>query len=127
MRIILPFLFALAVGVAPAAADPIGTPGASSTFTVTCATDGGQTTFHVVGTGAAGHVLENNSIAVLQSADVTRFVDGVVVDQSSSTHPEQSQLPALSCTAFTEFEDAQGHTIRIEFENALILLAPPTP
>jgi hypothetical protein len=79
-----------------------------------------------VGTGSAGHVIENNSIAVLQSADVTQFVDGVVVDQFSTTHPEQSQLPALACTAFTEFVDAQGRTIRFEFENALILLTPPT-
>jgi hypothetical protein len=124
--IILPVVLVLTVGVGSAAADPIGTPAASTTYTVTCLEDGQQTTFHVVGTGAAGHVLENDSIAVLLSADVTRFVDGVLDRQFSFSHPEQANLQALTCSLFTEFVNAGGQTIRFEYENARIILTPPT-
>jgi hypothetical protein len=121
LTLVLPGVILFA-GVAPAAADPVGTPAASPTFTITCQ----QTTFHVVGTGAAGHVLENNSIAILFGADVTVRVDGAVVDQFTFRSAANAEgLPLSTCSGFTEFQDEQGQTVRIEFTNAQILLTPP--
>ena len=127
-RLVLLALIGFAVGAAPAAADPIGTPGASPTITVTCIIDGQPTTFHAVGTGAAGHVLENKSIAVLLGADVTVLVNGEVVDQYSFAQGANAPgLPVSPCTAFTEFQSSPGVTVRMEFANARILVTPPSP
>ena len=112
----------LLVGAVPAAADPVGTPRASSTFTVTC----GEETFQVVGTGSAGHVLENNSIAVLMAATGRVLVNGVQVEEINFSNPGVG-LPTLSCSAFSQFEDAAGNTVRIEFTTAEIVVTPARP
>ena len=78
--------------VASAAADPVKHPNAR-TYTVTCTTGGGEMTFDVVGTGAAGHDFGSNSIAVLLSGTTTTFVNGVETNQVVFDHPEWAPRP----------------------------------
>jgi archaellum component FlaG (FlaF/FlaG flagellin family) len=111
------------MSVAPTAADPIKNPDAR-TFTVTCTVDGQSTTFQIVGTGAAGHVLDNNSIAVLASGTRTTFVNGVQTDQVTFSTPGQG-LRTVPCTATAEFQDEAGDNVRIVITDAQILLTPP--
>jgi len=108
----------------PAAADPVGTPAATPVFTVTCEVDGAPTSFHIVGTGVAGHVLEDSRVAILLNATFTFFVNSVQVDQQTFVTPGDGR-PAAECAAFTEFVDEQGNQIRIEITNGQILLTPP--
>lgn len=112
------------VAAIPCAADPAGTPATTPVFTVTCDVDGAQTLFHLVGTGVAGHVLEDNRIAILLNATFTFFVNGAPVDQQTFVTPGGGR-PAAECAAFTEFLDEQGNWVRIEITNAQILLTPP--
>lgn len=122
-RAILMSLVLVLMSVAPTAADPIKNPDAR-TFTVTCTVDGQSTTFQIVGTGAAGHVLDNNSIAVLASGTRTTFVNGVQTDQVSFSTPGQG-LRTVPCTATAEFQDEAGDNVRIVITDAQILLTPP--
>ena len=112
------------VAAIPCSADPVGTPATTPVFTVTCNVDGAQTLFHLVGTGVAGHVLEDNRIAILLNATFTFFVNGVLVDQQTFVTPGGGR-PAAECTAFTEFLDEHGNWVRIEITNGQILLTPP--
>ena len=119
-------LFAAAVmlvAAIPCAADPADTP-ATPVFTVTCDVDGAQTLFHLVGTGVAGHVLEDNRIAILLNSTFTFFVNGAPVDQQTFVTAGGGR-PAAECAAFTEFLDEQGNWVRIEITNGHILLTPP--
>lgn len=122
-RAILMSLVLVLMSVAPTAADPIKNPDAR-TFTVTCTVYGQSTTFQIVGTGAAGHVLDNNSIAVLASGTRTTFVNGVQTDQVSFSTPGQG-LRTVPCTATAEFQDEAGDNVRIVITDAQILLTPP--
>jgi archaellum component FlaG (FlaF/FlaG flagellin family) len=122
-RAILMSLVLVLMSVAPTAADPIKNPDAR-TFTVTCTVDGQSTTFQIVGTGAAGHVLDNNSIAVLASGTRTTFVNGVQTDQVTFSTPGQG-LRTVPCTATAEFQDEAGDNVRIVITDAQILLTPP--
>jgi archaellum component FlaG (FlaF/FlaG flagellin family) len=122
-RAVLMSLVLLLIPVAPAAADPIKNPDAR-TFTVTCTVDGQTTTFQILGTGAAGHVLDNNSIAVLVSGTRTTFVNGVQTDQVTFSTPGQG-LKTVPCTATSEFQDEAGNNVRVEITDAQILLTPP--
>jgi hypothetical protein len=112
------------VAARPCAADPAGTPAATPVFTVTCDVDGAHTLFHLVGTSIAGHVLEDNRIAILLNAIFTFFVNGAPVDQQTFVTPSGGR-PAAECAAFTEFLDEQGNWVRIEITNGQILLTPP--
>jgi archaellum component FlaG (FlaF/FlaG flagellin family) len=105
-------------GVGAAAADPVNNPHAQ-VFTVTCA---GVPTFHVVGTGRAGHVLENNSIAVLLAGTITTFVNDVEVAQDTFDHRGKG-VSTLDCEGVAEFV-ADGDTIRLELTDARIHLTP---
>jgi archaellum component FlaG (FlaF/FlaG flagellin family) len=122
-RAILMSLVLVLMSVAPTAADPIKNPDAR-TFTVTCTVEGQSTTFQIVGTGAAGHVLDNNSIAVLASGTRTTFVNGVQTDQVTFSTPGQG-LRTVPCTATAEFQDEAGDNVRIVITDAQILLTPP--
>jgi archaellum component FlaG (FlaF/FlaG flagellin family) len=122
-RAILMSLVLVLMSVAPTAADPIKNPDAR-TFTVTCTVDGQSTTFQIVGTGAAGHVLDNNSIAVLASGTRTTFVNGVQTDQVTFSTPGQG-LRTVPCSATAEFQDEAGDNVRIVITDAQILLTPP--
>ena len=108
--------------VASAAADPVKHPNAR-TYTVTCTTGGGETTFDVVGTGAAGHDFGSNSIAVLLSGTTTTFVNGVETNQVVFDHPGVG-TKTVPCTATTEFLDEEGNTVVIEITDAQIHLTP---
>jgi archaellum component FlaG (FlaF/FlaG flagellin family) len=114
----------LALTVTPAAADPVNNPRAP-TFTVTCIVDGQSTTFHVIGTGAAGHVLEDNSVAVIMSGTLTTFVNGVQTEQVTFPPVPGEGLRTVPCTATAEFEDEEGNLVRIELTDAQLLLTPP--
>jgi len=120
MRILLLALVALLATAAPAAADPVKPD--STIFTVTCP---GTPTFSVVGTGAAGHVLDSTSIAVLLSGTLTFFEDGDQVDQVTFTNPGKGSPTLEPCSAFAQFIAPNGVTVRIEISNAAILLTPP--
>jgi archaellum component FlaG (FlaF/FlaG flagellin family) len=122
-RAILTSLVLILISVGPAAADPIKNPDAR-TFTVTCTVDGQSTTFQIVGTGAAGHVLDNNGIAVLVSGTRTTFVNGIETDQVTFSTPGQG-LSTVPCSATAEFQDEAGNNVRIEITDAQILLTPP--
>ena len=122
-RAILMALVVVLMSVAPTAADPIKNPDAR-TFTVTCTVDGQSTTFQIVGTGAAGHVLDNNSIAVLASGTRTTFVNGVQTNQVTFSTPGRG-LRTIPCTATAEFQDEAGDNVRIVITDAQILLTPP--
>jgi hypothetical protein len=111
----------LLVSAASAGADPIKNPDAR-TFTVTCSVDGQSTTFEIVGTGAAGHVLGSASIGVLLSGTRTTFVNGVQTDEVTFNTPGQG-LQTAPCTAVSEFEDEAGNDVRVEID-AQILLTP---
>jgi hypothetical protein len=104
-------------GAGTAAADPVNNPHVS-VFTITCE---GVPEFQVVGTGAAGHVLGSNSIAVLLSGTLTQFVNGVQTNQN--TFDTGHGVSALACTALSEFT-VGADTIRIEITDARILLTP---
>ena len=104
-------------GAGRAAADPVNSPHVS-VFTITCE---GVPEFQVVGTGAAGHVLGSNSIAVLLSGTLTQFVNGVQMNQN--TFDTGQGVSALACTGFSEFT-VGADTIRIEITDARILLTP---
>jgi hypothetical protein len=119
--LLLPILLLLAV--APAAADPVNKPGAR-TYTATCTVEGQPTTFQIVGTGAAGHVLGSNSIAVLLSGTRTTFVNGMQTDQATFSTPGRG-LRTVPCTATTEFVDEEGNNVRIVITDAQILVTPP--
>ena len=105
-------------GVSSAAADPVNNPNVQE-FTVTCA---GMTPFHVVPVGSAGHVLENNSIAVLLAGTVTTFVNGDQVDQNTFDHKGKG-TSTLACGAVAEFT-AGPDTIKIVITGARIHLTP---
>ena len=122
-RAILMSLVLVLMSVAPTAADPIKHPDAR-TFTVTCTVEGQSTTFQIVGTGAAGHVLDNNSIAVFASGTRTTFVNGVQTDQVTFSTPGQG-LRTVPCIATAEFQDEAGDNVRIVITDAQILLTPP--
>ena len=122
-RIALATAAALVTAI-PAAADPAATPAATPVFTVTCEVNGAPIVFHLIGTGVAGHVLEDSRIAILLNATFTFFVNGVQVDQQTFVTPGEGR-PAAECAAFTEFLDEQGNLIRIEITNGQILLTPP--
>jgi hypothetical protein len=104
-------------GAGTAAADPVNNPHVT-VFTVTCE---GVPEFQVVGTGAAGHVLGSNSIAVLLAGTVTEFVNGVQTNQFTFDHGQG--VSTLACTAFAEFT-VGANTIRIEITDARIYLTP---
>jgi archaellum component FlaG (FlaF/FlaG flagellin family) len=106
-------------GAGPAAADPVKNPNAPAVLEVTCS---GVPTFHVVGTGAAGHVLENNSIAVLLAGTTTTFVNGVQVEQITFDNPGRG-VSTLACEAVAEFT-AGADQIRIEITDARVHLTP---
>ena len=118
MRFVLLALVAFLATAAPAAADPVKPD--SVIFTVTCP---GTPTFDVVGTGAAGHVLGNTSIAVLLSGTQAIFEDGVQVAQFTFTNKGKGTPTLQPCSGFAEF-DADGVTVRIELSDAAILLTP---
>jgi hypothetical protein len=92
---------------------------------VTCIVDGQSTTFHVIGTGAAGHVLEDNSVAVIMSGTLTTFVNGVQTEQVTFPPVPGEGLRTVPCTATAEFEDEEGNLVRIELTDAQLLLTPP--
>lgn len=116
-------LVLLLISVASAAADPIKNPDVR-TYTVTCTLDGQSTNFQIVGTGAAGHVLGDNRIAVLASGTRTTFVNDVQTDQVTFSTPGQG-LRTVPCTATAEFQDEAGNDVRVEITDAQILLTPP--
>jgi hypothetical protein len=122
-RAVLTSLVLVLISVAPAAADPVKNPGAQ-TFTLTCTVNGQSTTFQVIGTGAAGHVLGSNSIAVLLSGTRTTFVNGVQTEQVTFSTPGRG-LETIPCTASSEFVDEEGNTVRIVITDAQVLLTPP--
>jgi hypothetical protein len=105
-------------GAGTAAADPVNNPHAT-VFTVTCE---GVPEFQVVGTGAAGHVLGSNRIAVLLAGTRTEFVNGVQTNQFTFDHPGRG-VSTLACTGFSEFT-VGSDTIRIEITDARIHLTP---
>jgi hypothetical protein len=115
-------LVLLSFMVASAAADPVKHPNAR-TFTVTCTTSGGEITFDVVGTGAAGHDLGSNSNAVLLAGTTTTFVNGVQTNQDMFDHPGVG-TKTVPCAARTEFLDEDGNTVVIEITDALVNLTP---
>jgi hypothetical protein len=115
-------LVVLWLTVASAAADPVKHPSAR-TFTVTCTTGGGEMTFEVVGTGAAGHDLGSNSNAVLLAGTSTTFVNGVETNQVVFDHRGVG-TKTVPCTATSEFLDEEGNTVVIEITDALIHLTP---
>jgi hypothetical protein len=108
--------------VASAAADPVKHPNAR-TYVVTCTTSGGEITFDVVGTGAAGHDLGSNSNAVLLAGTTTTFVNGVQTNQDMFDHPGVG-TKTVPCAARTEFLDEDGNTVVIEITDALVNLTP---
>jgi hypothetical protein len=125
LAITLVLIAALSLPIDRAAAGLNDTPTATPVFTVTCAIDGEQVVFHLVGTGiVAGHVLEDNSIAVLLNATFTTYVNGKQISQSTFITPGEGR-PGVQCSAFAEFEDEFGDTVRIEVTEAEILLTPP--
>jgi hypothetical protein len=115
-------LVLLSLMVASAAADPVKHPNAR-TYTVTCTTSGGEITFDVVGTGAAGHDLGSNSNAVLLAGTTTTFVNGVQTNQDMFDHPGVG-TKTVPCAARTEFLDEDGNTVVIEITDALVNLTP---
>ncbi len=108
--------------VASAAADPVKHPNAG-TYTVTCTTGGGEITFEVVGTGAAGHDFGSNSNAVLLAGTTTTFVNGVQTNQVVFDHPGVG-TKTVPCAARREFLDEEGNTVVIEITDALVHLTP---
>ncbi|HZN61863.1 MAG TPA: hypothetical protein VFC90_05610 [Planctomycetota bacterium] len=123
MRHLLPVV-ALWVAVAPVFADPEGTPAATPVFTVTCTIDGQTEVFHLVATGVAGHVLEDNRTAVLLNATFTFYVNGEQVSQTTYVTPGPGRR-GVPCSAIAEFQDEADNTVRIEITDAEILLTPP--
>ena len=113
-RAVLVSLMLLSISVAPAAADPVKNPGAR-TYTVTCVVDGQSTTFQIVGIGAAGHVLGDNSVTVFMSGTSTIFVNGVQTGQTTVNTPGQG-LNTVPCTATHVSDDG---TLRIEIVGQL--------
>ena len=118
-RAVLPTLLLLSIPVAPAAADPVKNPDAR-TYTATCTVDGQSTTFQILGTGAAGHVLGDNRVAVFLSGTRTMFVNGVQTDQATFNTRGQG-LRTIPCTATHVSDDG---TVRIDI-NGQLLLTPP--
>jgi hypothetical protein len=107
--------------VAPAAAaDPVRNPHVVP-LAVVCQVDGTPVVFRIVGTGRAGHRLEGNGVAVLGAGTISTFVNGVLVDQESSTSPGGQGRRGTPCTATLEFEDPAGNEIRIVLEAELLL------